>query len=286
MVDRQSPARLFVYLARDAPLGVVLRRGPSAWARLSLWHTDTDSFDHGQWMRARVYERRCDISADASLFVAFVGGSSGPAIAGEQAGTWLALSRPPWFTALAVWFVGSTWCAGGFFPNPRALWIGDTSAPDRGALPDWLEQSGRPPPYIERSGEWTERLVHVNRLLRDGWTPEGPVEATLTGWRREQPSGAATLMMEPTTDLDLRAYGGRHVVEYGVACDGEVDALGRATWADIDQRGRIVLAQEGRLLHWQGLGDLRVIEDFNPQRPDPAQAPDWAVAPPAPPAKR
>src|SRR5215211_8035407 len=70
----ESPCRLFVYLAGDAPIGVVLRRGPSAWVRLSLWHTDTDEFEHGQWMRCRVYERRCDLSADGSLFASFTFG--------------------------------------------------------------------------------------------------------------------------------------------------------------------------------------------------------------------
>ena len=52
------PCRLFVFLARDAPLGLVLRRGPSDWFRLSLWRTDTDALEHGQWLRGRVYERR------------------------------------------------------------------------------------------------------------------------------------------------------------------------------------------------------------------------------------
>jgi hypothetical protein len=64
-----APCRLFVYLARDAPAGLVLRRGPSAWTRLSLWHTDSDTFLHGQWFRGRIYERRSDLSADGSLWV-------------------------------------------------------------------------------------------------------------------------------------------------------------------------------------------------------------------------
>src|SRR4026207_1894230 len=73
----RAPCRLFVYLAREAPVGVVLRRGPSDWVRLSVWHTDTDSVEHGQWMKGRVYERRSDVSADGSLFVAFVRQSGG-----------------------------------------------------------------------------------------------------------------------------------------------------------------------------------------------------------------
>ena len=122
------PCRLFVFLARDAPLGLVLRRGPSDWFRLSLWHTDTDRFEHGQWMAGRVYERRSDLAPDGSLFVSFVrrsGGlpSSDPADTGSAqppaADSWVAISRPPYFTALALWFVGGTYWVGGFFPCRR-----------------------------------------------------------------------------------------------------------------------------------------------------------------------
>ena len=67
-----TTCRLFVYLARTAPVAAVLRRGPTDWARLSLWRTDTDTFEHGQWIKGRIYERRSDISSDGSLFAAFV----------------------------------------------------------------------------------------------------------------------------------------------------------------------------------------------------------------------
>ena len=134
MDDVRSPCRLFVYLAREAPVGVVLRRGPSDWVRLSLWHTDEDRFEHGQWMRARVFERRSDLSSDGSLFVAFVRGSAGPNRGNTD--TWVALSRPPFFTALALWFVGGTYYTGGYFPERKRLWLGwDSPQPDQGRLP-------------------------------------------------------------------------------------------------------------------------------------------------------
>jgi hypothetical protein len=88
------PCRLSVYLAREAPVGVVLRRGPNDWTRLSLWHVDDDRFEHGQWIKGRVYERRSDIAPDGSLFAAFVrqsGGRHGTAAADSQ----VAISRPP-----------------------------------------------------------------------------------------------------------------------------------------------------------------------------------------------
>src|SRR5687767_12303066 len=151
-----SPCRLFVYLARDAPVGVVLRRGPSDWVRLSLWHTESDMFEHGQWMRARVYERRCDLSADSSLFVAFVRGSAGPSQG--NADSWVAISRPPWFTALAVWYVGGTYYTGGLFRDGYTLSVGwDAQPPDQGRLPNWLNTTKELPPYIDGTNDWPDR---------------------------------------------------------------------------------------------------------------------------------
>ena len=57
--------------ARAARLGVVLRRGPSAWAQLARWERDGDRVTPGQWFHGRVYERRCDLSPDGRLFVYF-----------------------------------------------------------------------------------------------------------------------------------------------------------------------------------------------------------------------
>src|SRR5919202_749710 len=113
-----SPCRLFVYLAREAPVGVVLRRGPSAWVQLSVWHTDTDTFEHGQWFKGRVYERRADVSADGALFVYFAAQSGRR----TPADSWVAVSRPPYFTAIALWYsFFGTYGIGGGFPRPHDL---------------------------------------------------------------------------------------------------------------------------------------------------------------------
>ena len=283
-VVRDSPCRLFVYLASEAPVGVVLRRGPSDWARLSLWHTDDDRFEHGQWMRARVFERRSDLSPDGSLFVAFVRGSAGPNQG--NADTWVALSRPPWFTALALWFVGGTYYTGGYFQDRNQLWLGwDSSQPDQGRLPTWLKMTSERPPYIDGTNDWTDRTVWMNRLLRDGWTRrEGAVPET---WERASPAGDLTLAMRIVTNTDFRAYGGRYVIEYAVRTEpgGPEIELGRATWADWDQRGRLIVARDGRLLHWQPTG-ITEIADFNDQTPDPQPAPAWATDWPKPPIRK
>lgn len=270
-----APCRLFVYLAREAPLAVVLRRGPSAWARLSLWHTDTDTFEHGQWFAGRVYERRCDVSPDGSLFVYFARKSTGRV--DLEVDSWAAISRPPWFTALALWGVGSTYFTGGFFVSATSLivnWI--TGPPEMGALPPWLALT-KEAPYLDRTPDWPDRMVYINRLLRDGWTPRPSIDDPTATWERSQPAGPLTLTMTPVSDASFQTYGGRHVDEFAVLSpSGEVQALGPARWADWDQRGRLLLARDGKLLEWRDGGGLREIADLNAQTPHPAPSPPEA----------
>jgi hypothetical protein len=267
--------RLFVYLAREAPKAVVLRRGPTDWARLSLWHTDTDTFEHGQWIKGRVYERRSDVSADGALFCGFVRQSGGRP--DHRVDTWIAVSRPPYFSALAVWFIGGTYHTGGFFPARSALWLGFMSErpPDVGHLPAWLRiVEPKAIGYIDGTSEWTDRTVHFNRLLRDGWELDArhPYQ---TLWRRRHPTSPLVLHMAHSYE-DSRKFGGPYTVEYTVWDEAlhREHVLGAATWADWDQKGRLLLARDGKLMSWQpGLGTTRMIADLNDHEPDPQPAP-------------
>lgn len=271
MNAEKSPCRLFVYLARTAPVGVVLRRGPSAWSRLSVWRTDTDQVEHGQWLRGRVYERRCDVSADGSLFAYFTfKATGGPDV---KTDSWAAISRPPDFTALALWAIGTTYFAGGFFNTDGSLWMsGRADAPDIGGVPASLRVAKDAPAFIDQTREWTDRTVHFNRLLRGGWTPGPPLDGAATvldvTWQRQEPGGASTLMMADVKDADSLSYGGRLQTEYALLSgDGAMQPLGRATWADFDHGGRLIVAQDGRLCEWTARGGLRAIADFNDQTP-------------------
>jgi hypothetical protein len=261
---------LHVYLAAEAPIAVVLRRGPSRWVRLSLWHTDTDMFEHGQWFAGRVYERRCDLAPDGSLFAYFAHkAGGGPDVAVDS---WAAVSRPPWFTALALWEVGTTYFAGGYFKDARRLALGyQNAAPDRGTVPRWLGLTSTLP-YVDRTREWTDRAVHISRMLRDGWLPDTTPDASDAIWSRARPSGGATLVQRASAASTPFA----RVTAYAVDVGSSRTELGDATWADWDQRGRLVLARDGRLIEVALDGSERVIEDFNGQTPDPQPSPAWA----------
>lgn len=111
--------RLFVILARDAPRAVVIRRGPAAWAQISLWRTDTDGVTHGAWFHGRIYETKCDLSPDGELFV--YAAFKGSRLRTSVTDCWTAVSRAPWLHALALWPMGTTYGGGGRFVDDRSL---------------------------------------------------------------------------------------------------------------------------------------------------------------------
>ncbi|MDX1606708.1 MAG: hypothetical protein R3202_10985, partial [Candidatus Competibacterales bacterium] len=263
---------------RNAPRAVVLRRGPSAWVRLSLWHTDSDRFEHGQWFRGRVYEHRCDVSPDASLFAYFA--HKAPASPELGVDSWAALSRPPWFTALALWGVGTTYFAGGFFLDARRLLLGGIrDRPDRGRLPQHLRLVATAP-YLDRTPEWTERTVYINRLLRDGWRAQPTPDAARPLWEKHEPGGERRLLMTLADEFVSGVWCIRRRNEYALTHRSDLQPLGHAEWADWDARGRLLLARAGRLWSIDPAGCLNLIEDFRAQQPDPQPSPPRASEPP------
>ena len=113
-----TPCRLFVIPARDAPIAIILRRGPSKWYHIIRWFTDSDHFEQGAWFHGRIYEERCDISPDGNLFVYFChGGAYRPG----YTDSWTAVSRVPWLYALSLWPWGQTMGGGGRFVGNRRL---------------------------------------------------------------------------------------------------------------------------------------------------------------------
>lgn len=272
------PPRLAVLAARDAPIAVVLRRGPTDWTRLSLWDTATDDVTHGGWLHARVPWRRCDLSPDGRLFVAFVadhgrGGDEGDDSDHDwRRDTWVAISRPPWWHALALWFNGTTWDHGGFFPDATACTI-QSGAPDVGEVPPWFDAGGDLPE--PRPGPaWTDVTVPHNRRVRDGWTEVEP------GWW-ERPlarPGAAAVARE---HVDGAA---QVTTELALQWDSDLEVLPPGSSLDVSAEGRALVAREGHLEVHDGPGAVTVVADVTSQHPDPQPAPPWARSWPGPPA--
>lgn len=110
-------SRLFVILARDAPVAAIICRGPSKWYQIIEWNTRRDRFTPGAWFKGRIYEEKCDLSPDGQLFAYFC--HKGSKLDTDYTDSWTALSRLPWLHALGLWPSGTTYGGGGRFVTNR-----------------------------------------------------------------------------------------------------------------------------------------------------------------------
>lgn len=268
------PARLFVLLAREAPVGVIVRRGPSDWVQLIHWDTKKDIFTPGQWFHGKVYTDRSDLSPDGSLMIYFASKYTGERIR-ERKAVWTAISKPPYFTALKIWFHDSTYGGGGLFEDQNRVWLRNFG---HGSI-----EILRPELQAKKSAQLTESKIAYHgvlyyRLERDGWNV---IERTNTKWaipRQWQKSLGNVTLTQYYWGYDSRhggtlyAYSVSHEGRPGIELDG-------ARWADFDQQKRLVLAKEGKLFSAaMKKGELSLTElvDFNANKHEPVETPGWA----------
>jgi hypothetical protein len=165
--EQQPPCRLYFLLARDAPVGVIFRRGPSRWVELIKWNIANDTFEPGQWFKGRIYEKRCDLSPDGTKLVYFAQKINQRTLRDrEYTYAWTAISRPPYLTALALWPKGDCWNGGGLFETNRHLWL--NHHPAEGKAHADHEPHGLRVTYNE-VGRGEDDTVLAPRLTRDGW---------------------------------------------------------------------------------------------------------------------
>ena len=278
------PCRLHFLLAREAPVGVLLRRGPSRWVRLIKWNVAEDRFEAGQWFKGRIYEKRCDLSPDGTKFIYFAQKINQRTLNDpEYSYAWTAISRPPYLTAVALWRKGDCWNGGGLFETNSRVWLnhlpGGSLHPDH--RPERLEVIDK----IEGRGE--DQTVLDKRLARDGWRLIQPwngrfVESAfalsqkrlmekglsfdemlaeslrLKLYELDTNSGYVTEAPEiregPSVDgrLTLRMVmavrGFRPIYAFSMRSpSGTTVPIEGAEWADWDQRGRVVFARRGKL---------------------------------------
>ena len=285
--NARTPCRLYAILARTAPVGVVFRRGPSEWVQLVRWNTADDSFEPGQWFHGRIYERRCDLTPDGTKLVYFASKFNEKTVADrEYTYAWTAVSRPPYFTALALWPNGSCWGGGGLFDDDRTLRLNHTeylAKPHPDHVPRGLAVLTAP-----GAGRGEDAPVLDRRLERDGWRlrQRGRYTHAFGEWKTERAElwekpgpDADVLLVHELERIDFREPGGPYVENFWLEHGGDLTPLGRARWADWDHRGRLVLARDGKLLH-AGIRKSDVenaeIADFSDARPERLEAPDWA----------
>lgn len=284
-----SQVRLYALLAREAPFAVIFRRGPSNSVLLIGWNTANDTFQAGQWLKGRIYERRCDLSPKGNLLVYFAANYHEPHY------SWTALSRPPFLTALAMWPKGDAWGGGGLFLSRTRLALnhrdGELKLADGFSIPKWLklEQFGQRPGWGE------DDPIHSERLERDGWVlVECPTKtkddfgarvwiefSPPMRWQKPNPKWPKRYSLEMSI-LGLKEKDGPwYLIEHSIKRgEGGTDKIGRSDWADWSHSGDLLFARDGciyRAPSKEGVlmssEDATPIADFSKLRFEPVQAP-------------
>lgn len=259
-------------MAREAPFGLILRRGPSKQVCTIGWNRANDTFELGQWFKGRIYEYRCDLSPDGEYFLYLAANHKADWKGGwkpARPGIWTAVSRAPYLKAVAFWGQEETFGGGGQFLGDR-LYFGDKLKRDS---PGEQRHIGKPSlPYLWDAGE---EEIYRFRLRREGWqvcqppssngsfqTNESDIELwgkTCNSWTLHQFS-RGDLNTPVGRGVFWQSYEAQHLLT------GETLGDQSWEWADFDG-DRLVWAQNGKLFAtkiWDGgHGDIIELADFN-----------------------
>lgn len=271
-------ARLFVILARNGSDAVIFRRGPSKQVLLIKWDRKKDTFEIGQWLKGRIYERRCDLSPSGKLLVYLGAGWKGPIL------SWTAISKPPYLTALALWRSLGAWGGGGLFDGELTLSLNHDFLHRQlteGTLPKGMKVH----PLGDHAGGGEDDPIYHLRLVRDGWNlvqagkHSGYQRDSSPRWRFSEPQiyekrftrGKSTQSLRMLLHGISERGGGWYVLEYEVLNSrGELLLrLPRIDWADWDSNGDLLFAERGKLFrlawskdHEDGREAARELADF------------------------
>ena len=228
---------------------------------LLTWDLKTDTVTPGQWLKGRTYPRRADLTPDGRhlIYFAMNGYWEGP-----MAGSWTAISRPPYWTALHIYPWGHCWDGGGLFLDNRRYWLNGTGTGSRALMTCGLATVDTPPPdLMPGMGECPK--IYIPRLIRDGWAPEsegpdgrGNYGRTFTrpvarGWVLEK-----TFLSGLGTGPNRECHHDHHRL---IGPDGPQD-LG-AEWADV-WKGDVLSARDGALWRQTPGKAARLVADLAP----------------------
>lgn len=278
-----SPARLFPFLATDAPVGLIIRRGPSAYMGCIAWNRTDDTFIYGQYMKGRIYEELCDLSPDGKHFIY---ASLSYDSKSDFLGNLTAVSRVPFLKGLAV-YDAYLYQYGGIFTSNNTFWLQTSSHVNF--------VTGRAPhdPFTcERSSEQFKRDLYFDGKLEYDLTDYDhlTIRPLKLGWtvhsisRNAESNKILHIIFEKKLSESwflrktvLNDYGAHSKEKFTLfsSLSKESTPL-NWEWGDVD-RERLVWVSKGCLftarISKYGLSEERILHDFNLMRFSSVAAP-------------
>ena len=272
----QFAPRIHVLLASHAPVGLVIRRGPSKCVATVLWDRRRDEFKLGQWLKGRIYERRSDLSPDGKFAIYFAMNGKWSS---ESQGSWTAISRAPYLKAIAFFPKGDGWHGGGLWTGENTYWLNDGGGHMMAHDTTAVHRDRTYQPSGDYGGEC--RGVYYHRLLRDGWELVDRMSAGKSKCKDifEKNIGKGwTLRKIAHAEIGAPAGKGCYWDEHELVGSGENQFIHCPTWewADLDGK-RLVWAENGKLraakVQREGLAEEVELHDFNDMTFEAVQAP-------------
>lgn len=297
-----APARIYGIIAPKAKRVVLFRRGPSQHTLQLVWDLETDKVTPGQWIKGRVFVERSDVSPDGRYLVTAI--SNYTRMQGDSPlWFWTAISRPPYFTAIA--FYESTGCydGGGVWQSKTDVWLNNF-------IGCWEETRGVKPPVKAQNMHSPESYGPVlwdQIMLKRGWQVEKRLEAVFKERNGEDRRQAAiALGFDPSFVVDYPRRGAKLVQTTwtrafksgSMSCselrdrtvwklfDPESSVVREWTaptdhpfWLEVDQNGWPIFSETGCLYRWTNFphGEPTMVADLNHYTFEPVAPPAWAT---------
>ncbi len=245
--------RLYFLTAKEAPILVVLRRGPSKRYHIIKINTQTTEMEWGSWFTGRLYGDDCDVSFDGEWLVYKALGANGA--------VWTGLCRSPWLKTYREWENLGTWNGGGFFASRTLLQINVWSTmkvTQTAPLPFVCREDGM---EHNPEGQIVRHDYRTARLMREGWrqleTSQGsgrPLQKNGSSFNDPREWVCQPSKSHPTLSIVRRPS--REGNRARFALDHPSDLVDNAVeWANWDALGNLIVARQG-LLQKYTLADL------------------------------
>ena len=262
--DEQPFCRLKFAFSASGHRCVIFRRGPSKSVRMILWDLKKNEFSYGQWLNGPI--SHFDISPKADHVIYFVSyhKKRAPYL-------WVALSKPPYFSALSMWPISDAWGGACAFIDESSICIekgmyqADLKLNTRFHLKNYN--------FVDKTNIWSWKME------RDGWVAHNQLDRPKkhgvhqVEWRKQSPKMGLTLCWQ------LRRSAEPKHKYWLLESRGEI-VLTDTDCADFHPDGRLAISQNGRLLMKditnKGLLTTVEIADFNDQWPENIIAPHSA----------
>jgi len=251
-------ARIDGVIAGKAPRAVIFRRGPSAVTQQLVWNLNTDEVTPGEWIRASVYTRRCDVSPNGKYLAGFYSNYAPTRMAKaakefklkdpREAAAWTAISFVNSFKSLGLWYQGNTYFGGGAWLANAKVEIHHPNAVNMAIPP--------PADIIGKRVETREvGFVWFARLEARGWQRIKGAKRTLSKpdvamqWFKRAPNGRLLYESNRTDDVGQETWtlfdkDGNPIRKWETEPD-------KPMFIDFDHRGRLIYGEGGCLYAWE-----------------------------------